>query len=48
MTDRALSWLDIARANHDAGLAAIKGDPLLKNLAGDVRFISFLKQLGLS
>lgn len=45
--DRAFVWLGIARDHKDAGLAAIKGDPLLKNLYGDPRFAMFLRKMGL-
>jgi len=45
--DRAFEWLGIARAHKDAGLAAIKGDPLLKNLNSDPRFAIFLRKMGL-
>jgi tetratricopeptide (TPR) repeat protein len=45
--DRAFEWLSIARDHKDAGLAAIKGDPLLKNLYGDPRFAIFLRKMGL-
>ena len=30
--DEAFTWLEKAYSQHDAGLAALKGDPLLKNL----------------
>ncbi|MGA2904242.1 MAG: tetratricopeptide repeat protein, partial [Candidatus Korobacteraceae bacterium] len=46
--DRAFEWLGIARSHKDAGLAAIKGDPLLKNLYHDPRFPAFLRKMGLS
>jgi len=45
--DRAFEWLGIARSYKDAGLAAIKGDPLLKNLYSDPRFGTFLRKMGL-
>ena len=45
--DRALQWLEVARSHRDAGLTAVKGDPLLKNLAGDARFTAFLRSIGL-
>ena len=45
--DHAFQWLEIARAHKDAGLAAIKGDPLLKNLYRDPRYAEFLQKLGL-
>jgi TolB-like protein/DNA-binding winged helix-turn-helix (wHTH) protein/cytochrome c-type biogenesis protein CcmH/NrfG len=45
--DSAMQWLEVARAHKDAGLAAIKGDPLLKTLEGDARFTTFLQSIGL-
>ena len=45
--DRAFQWLEIARAHKDAGVAAIKGDPLLKNLYKDPRYTEFLKSMRL-
>jgi tetratricopeptide (TPR) repeat protein len=45
--DRAFQWLEIARAHKDAGLAAIKGDPLLKNVYSDSRYSAFLQKMGL-
>ena len=45
--ERAFEWLGIARAHKDAGLAAIKGDPLLKNLYKDPRYAAFLQKMGL-
>jgi len=45
--DRAFQWLGTARSHKDAGLAAIKGDPLLKNLYRDPRFPAFLRKMGL-
>jgi TolB-like protein/DNA-binding winged helix-turn-helix (wHTH) protein/Tfp pilus assembly protein PilF len=45
--DRAFQWLEIARSHKDAGLAAIKGDPLLKNLSRDPRYAAFLQKMGL-
>jgi TolB-like protein/DNA-binding winged helix-turn-helix (wHTH) protein/Tfp pilus assembly protein PilF len=46
--DQAMKWLEVAYANRDAGVAAIKGDPLLRKLTSDARFTSFLHTLGLS
>jgi tetratricopeptide (TPR) repeat protein len=45
--DRAFEWLEKAYRQHDAGLAAVKGDPLLKNLWKDPRYATFLKKLHL-
>ncbi len=45
--DRAFQWLELARAHKDAGLPAIKGDPLLRNLYHDPRFADFLRKMQL-
>lgn len=45
--DSAFQWLEIARSHRDAGIPAIQGDPLLKNLYRDPRFTGFLTKLGL-
>ncbi len=46
--DRSFEWLEIARTQRDAGLSAIVGDPLLKNLRADPRYAAFLKQMRLT
>ncbi len=45
--DPAFAWLKLARAQRDAGLSAITGDPLLRNLHADPRYAAFLKEMGL-
>jgi serine/threonine protein kinase/TolB-like protein/Tfp pilus assembly protein PilF len=45
--DRAFEWLERAYAQRDAGLAEIKGDSLLRGLAGDPRFAAFLRKMRL-
>ncbi len=45
--DRAFEWLDRAYAQHDSGLSGMKGDPLLKNLERDPRYVVFLKKMRL-
>ena len=45
--DHAFQWLELARAHKDAGLASVKGDPLLKNLYKDPRYAAFVKKMGL-
>lgn len=45
--DHAFHWLEIVRTNKDAGLAAIKGDPLLKDLYHDPRYSLLLEKIGL-
>ncbi len=39
--DRAFEWLERAYGQRDGGLAEIKGDPLLKSLEGDPRYVAF-------
>ena len=45
--DSAMQWLAVARDHKDAGVAAVNGDPLLKNLERDPRFSKFLQSIGL-
>jgi TolB-like protein/tetratricopeptide (TPR) repeat protein len=45
--DRAFEWLDRAFALRDEDLYVIKGDPLLKNIEGDPRYVAFLKKMNL-
>ncbi len=46
-TNQAFAWLDQALAQRDAGLLHIKGDPLLKSLERDPRYLAVLKKIGL-
>jgi len=46
--DRAFEWLERAYAERDGGLSEMKGDPLLKNLERDPRYVAFLKMMGLN
>jgi len=45
--EKALIWLENAYQNKDSWLVFIKGDPLMKNLKSDSRFISFLNKINL-
>lgn len=45
--DEAFKWLERAYAQKDILLWQIKGDPLLKSLAGDSRYKSFLRKMRL-
>jgi TolB-like protein/Tfp pilus assembly protein PilF/tRNA A-37 threonylcarbamoyl transferase component Bud32 len=45
--DKAFEWLERAYAQRDGGLAATKGDPLLRNLEGDPRYRAFLRKMRL-
>jgi TolB-like protein/Tfp pilus assembly protein PilF len=46
--DQAMKWLEKAAASRDPTLYTITGDPLLKNLASDVRFQGFLRTMHLA
>ena len=46
-SDKAFEWLDRAYAQRDSGLTQIKGDPLLKNIEHDLRYIAMLKRMRL-
>jgi TolB-like protein/Flp pilus assembly protein TadD len=46
-TDRAIEWLERARAQRDGGLILLKVDPLLRNLRGDPRYKALLKKMNL-
>ena len=45
--DQAFAWLDRAFIQKDVELYWVKGDPLLKNLEGDVRYKWFLRKMNL-
>jgi tetratricopeptide (TPR) repeat protein len=45
--ERAFQWLDRAFAQKDVNLFYIKGDPLLKNLEGDLRYKALLRKMNL-
>lgn len=45
--DRAFEWLDLAYKRRDPGLVLLKGDPLLKGLESDPRYLDLLARLGL-
>ena len=46
-TDKAFEWLEKAYSGKDVRLPWIKGDPLLKNLESDPRYITFMKKIKL-
>ena len=46
-TDKAFEWLERAYNQRDAGLAQIKGDPLLRNIEHDPRYRAFLQKMKL-
>jgi tetratricopeptide (TPR) repeat protein len=46
-SDEAFEWLERAYAQRDSGLISTKGDPLLKSLHNDPRYVAFLKKLNL-
>jgi serine/threonine protein kinase/Tfp pilus assembly protein PilF len=43
----AFHWLDRAFSQRDGGLTEIKGDPLMKNLEHDPRYLEFVKKMRL-
>ncbi|HEX6849523.1 MAG TPA: tetratricopeptide repeat protein, partial [Chitinophagaceae bacterium] len=45
--DKAFQWLETAYQNNDGWLVFLKGDPLMKNLRGDQRYISFMERMNL-
>ena len=45
--DEAFRWLDRAADHHDAGLAYLKYDPLLRQIRGDPRYPALLDKLKL-
>jgi eukaryotic-like serine/threonine-protein kinase len=46
--DRAFQWLEIARRQRDGGISQLLGDPLLKNIEHDPRYVPFLRKVGLT
>ena len=46
-SDESFKWLDRAYAQKDAALEYIKGNPLLRNLEGDLRYKTFLRKMNL-
>ena len=46
--DHAFEWLERARRQRDAGLAALRADPLLTNLHDDPRWDAVLRTVGLA
>lgn len=45
--DRAFEWLDTASEHHDAGIAYLKYDPLLRAIRDDPRYVPLLDKLHL-
>ena len=45
--DSAFEWLDRAYSQRDGGLTEIIGDPLMKSLEHDPRYLEFLKKMRL-
>jgi TolB-like protein len=46
-TEHAFNWLERAYRQRDSGLVFIKGDPLLRSLERDPRYVAFLKKMRL-
>jgi serine/threonine protein kinase/Tfp pilus assembly protein PilF len=45
--DKAFNWLERAYRQRDAGLASMKGDPLLRNIRKDPRYVELMKKMKL-
>ena len=45
--DHAFEWLDRAYEKRDEDLYFIKGDPMLKHLEGDPRYMALLRKMNL-
>jgi len=45
--DRAFEWLERAYSSRDGGLSEIKGDPFMKKIEGDRRYVEFIKKMKL-
>ena len=45
--DKAFGWLERAYQQQDGGLTAIKYDPLLAGLRGDIRYHALLRKINL-
>ena len=45
--DSAFKWLEKAYASRDGGLSEIKGDPFMKKIEGDRRYVEFMKKMKL-
>ena len=45
--DKAFEWLEKSYIARDPGLTYLKGNPLLKNLEGDPRYLTFMKKMKL-
>lgn len=45
--DSAFEWLEKAYASRDGGLSEIKGDPFMKKIEGDQRYVEFMKKMKL-
>jgi len=47
--DRAMAWLERAYEHRDSGLALeVKGDPLLRGLRDDPRYLALLSRMNLA
>ena len=46
--DTAFEWLNRAYEARDEDLYYVRGDPLLKNLEGDLRYKPFLRKMNLT
>jgi TolB-like protein len=46
--DSAISWLERALEQRDLGLLSIKGDPMLRDIEQDPRFVALLRKMNLA
>jgi tetratricopeptide (TPR) repeat protein len=46
-SDKAIEWLDKAYSERDGMLSQMKGDPLMKSVMQDPRYVAFLKKMRL-
>ncbi len=45
--DKAFDWLERAYAQRDSGVSGMKGDPLMRKITSDQRYLDFVKKVGL-
>lgn len=46
-SDKAFEWLERAYAQRDGGFSMMKGNPLLRGIEGDGRYVAFMKKIKL-
>ena len=45
--DSAFAWLERAYLSRDAGLSELKGDPFMRKIESDPRYLPFMKKMKL-